>query len=1048
MLTNQTPLFRKLIEKAWKNSDFYRDYYSSHGIREKDLPDLRVRDLPFISKRLLMENFDRVTTDARLKIAELERWLDGVRDPRQLFHNEFVVMHSSGSTGTIGIFAYSLIDWQIMNSLMAGRLPRPENQSRGKTRVAFYRASHGHFAGVATAVQLPPAIYETLIVSLLEPVERVIEQLHRFQPHRLTGYASSIDLLAEQALDGRLRIQPQRIFVSGDLLTTEMEQRIKDAWRAPICNLYGASESLFLAIQDSDDEAMRVMSDLNVLEILNDAHEPVKPGDEGRVFITNLYNHALPILRYQLGDYVTRGHAFEGESIQSIRPGKESDALPIILDNGTPDEISSRALTAFYALRIERAQFICLGSNRIRIDYVSRTGVDDRVRSEFQRLLDLKGASKTAFDVRRVPSIAADPITGKVRMVMPRKDRGRQEPLNLGRQPSEQAANPRRLGSRKSREFKKADIEQSISNRFEQQVEQFSERLAVKTAATSLTYNELNRRANRIAHAILSSRSPAREPVAFVLHQGISAIATMLGILKAGRFYLSLDPSHPAHWLSPILECAEYPLILTDSANLRCAINIGNKGDNIINIDEVDSHRSDHNPGLSVSPDAFAYLYCTSGSTGTPKAVAQTHRHALHQIMTYTNSFALGADDRCTLLHSLTFSASRMDILGPLLNGAAVLPFSAATEGAVIFFRWLRDEEITVLHWIPSAFRHYFGTETGAGTFPNLRLVILGSEPITSREVELYRRHFSTNCTFVNRYGTTETGNICFCSIDKNTELATGAVPVGFPLEDVDVRVLDEDDDEVEQGQVGQIAVVSPYFSGYWRQPELTSASFSADTASPDRTIYHTGDSGYRLPDGGLVHLGRSDSQVKVRGHRVELGQVERVLLEHPRVREAAVVTQDEPPDDVRLIAYFIGSDRDRLTSGTLRSYLQRRLPAYMIPGIFIQLNELPNTPSGKLDRENLPHPSDINLALEDRYVEPRTELEHRLAAMWSEVLDVPRVGIHDSFLDLGGHSLLAGKLIVRISEIGEVAISFRDFFEHPTVARLAALLSRKVPRD
>lgn len=1047
-LQRQTLLFRELLATVWKNSDFYKEYYSSHGIREQDLPDLPVEHLPFVSKRLLMENFDRVVTDARLKINDLEKWLDGVRDPRQLFHNDFIVMHSSGSSGIIGIFAYSRTDWQIMNSIMAGRLPQPENQDHGKTRVAFYRVTHGHFAGVATAVQLPPAIYETLIVSLLEPLERVVEQLHRFQPHRLTGYASSIALLAEQAIEGNLRIQPQRIFVSGDLLTAEMEQRINDAWGAPISNLYGASESLFLAIKDSNDGVMRVMSDLNVLEILDEENQPVKPGEEGRIIITNLYNYTVPILRYELGDYVTRGSAAESEVIQSIRPGKANDALPIILDSGKLDKVSPRALTSFYALGVERAQFICHNSNRIRIDYIARTDVDDRVKSEFQRILDLKGAFGMAFEIRRVSSIAADPKTGKVRLVVLQNDQRRQRPLNFVSQPREQTTKPRGLSSQGFGEFNKADIEQSISNRFEQQVEKYSDRLAVKCAATSLTYNELNRRANRIGHAILASRSQGREPVAFLLEQGIPAIATILGILKAGRFYLSLDPSYPADWLTPILEDAHFPLIVTNNANLRSAITLGYKTDNMINIDELDPNLPDYNPGLSVSPDTFAYLYYTSGSTAQPKGVAQNHRHALHQVMTYTNYLELRAHDRCTLLHSHNFSASRLDIFGPLLNGAAVLPFSVATEGLLRLSRWLREEEITIFHWVPSAFRHFFGTGAGSETFSSVRMVILGSEPVTSREVELYRRHFSASCTFVNRFGTTETGNICFYFIDKSTQLGAEVVPVGFALEDVEVLLLDEAGGEVGYGQVGEITVRSPYFSGYWHQPELTRARFAADAASPNKTIYRSGDIGYMLPDGCLVHLGRNDLQVKVRGHRVELGRVERILIEHPEVRETAVVTHGEPPDDTRLVAYVVGRDGASLTSSTLRSFLETRLPAYMVPGIFIQLNALPMTPAGKLDRRSLPEPSVEKVAIEDRYVEPRNALERKLAMVWSEILDVPRVGIHDRFLDLGGHSLLAGKIISRISEVCEFEISFREFFEHPTVARLAELPSRNVPQD
>jgi phenylacetate-CoA ligase len=270
MARTQRRRFQELLHKVWAESAFYREYYASHGIRESDLSELTVGDLPFLTKRILMEQFDRAITDSRLKIGGLERWLDSVRDPRQMFHSDFVVMHSSGSSGVTGIFVYSRTDWQVMNGVMATRLPRPENYPYGKTRVGFYRAAHGHFAGIATALHLPKAVYDTLVVSFLDPIERVIEQLQTFCPHRLTGYSSSIALLAEQAIEGKLRIRPQRIFVSGDLLTEAMRQKIEQAWDAPITNLYGASESLFLAVQDSEDDEMTIMSDLNILEILDE----------------------------------------------------------------------------------------------------------------------------------------------------------------------------------------------------------------------------------------------------------------------------------------------------------------------------------------------------------------------------------------------------------------------------------------------------------------------------------------------------------------------------------------------------------------------------------------------------------------------------------------------------------------------------------------------------------------------------------------------------------------------------------------------------------
>ena len=210
VLGNQDRLFRILLRTVWQKSAFYREYYFDHGIREHQLAELSVSDLPFITKQILMENFDRVVTDTRLRKSQIERWLNDVRDPRQLFHGDFIVMHTSGSSGTIGIFVYSRTDWNVMNSIMAARLPQPENYPAGKTRVGFFRVAHGHFAGVTTAVHLPTPVYDTLIVSVLDPAKRVIGQLEHFQPHRMTGYSSSIAALAQWALEGTLRIAPQR----------------------------------------------------------------------------------------------------------------------------------------------------------------------------------------------------------------------------------------------------------------------------------------------------------------------------------------------------------------------------------------------------------------------------------------------------------------------------------------------------------------------------------------------------------------------------------------------------------------------------------------------------------------------------------------------------------------------------------------------------------------------------------------------------------------------------------------------------------------------
>jgi phenylacetate-CoA ligase len=419
VLRDQRVNFRELLRFAWERSPFYRNFYAGHGIRDKDLAHLTVRDLPFLSKQQLMEHFDRVVTDQRLKRRELEQWIETNHDPGENYRKDFIVNHSSGSSGNPGIFVYDQIAWQIANSTMAGRLPKPENYPAGKTRVAFYRVTHGHFGGVSTAMRLPRTVFETLILSLLDPTEHVVERLNAFQPHRLDGYSSAIQWLAQLALDGMLRIHPQNVFVSGDRLTDTMEETIRRAWEAPIYNLYNAVESKYLAVKGAGQAEMMVMDDLNLLEILDDHNRPVPPGAEGRVVITNLYNRAMPVLRYELGDYAALGKQREDSPFTPIRDirGRAHDALPILLSDGRTDTIHPLLLVAFYVAGLETVQFTSRRADYVQIDYVAQNDLEAEIRQEFERILELKSASGITLELRRVQHIPNDPQTGKFRLV-------------------------------------------------------------------------------------------------------------------------------------------------------------------------------------------------------------------------------------------------------------------------------------------------------------------------------------------------------------------------------------------------------------------------------------------------------------------------------------------------------------------------------------------------------------------------------------------------------------------------------------------------------
>ena len=962
MLRMQQRHFQHLLAQVWRRSPFYREYYAGHGIREEHLRDVSVADLPLLPKKVLIDNFDRAVTDARLRRTDVEAWLNHNRNPRDSFCSDTIVLHGSGTSGDIGIFAYDHKAWTIADITLAAHLPLPENLPNGKTRIAFYISTSGHFATVSTASSMPDSVYETLLLSLLDPSDQTVQRLNEFQPHRLNGYSSCVAQLAEFALEGRLRIRPQRIFVHGDMLTGAMERQILAAWNAPIYVLYACAESKFMAIRTPGSDQMTVLDDLNVLEVLDERDQPVAPEQEGRVVLTNLYNVVLPILRYELGDYVRRGTPAPDAPFTTLREirGRVHDALPVVLADGQRDTIHPLVLD-IQVPTVDKVQYVSVGPDHIRIDYVAPQDMEAAVRQQFDYILREKSATRTIVDVRRVSSIANDPKTGKFRLVRFEGWAPRSAPSS----PSRASHVPRVViePGRSFVPFDRQDIERSIPTRFEQLVEKFGNRSAVEDGDLALTYAELNRAANKIAHAILARRGPGQDPVALFLAGGAPAAAAILGILKAGKWYVSLDVSHPADRLARLLEEAQAPLLLTDNAHVSLARTFAQDSSvvvnvDVLNVDALGEELPDVNPGLAVPPDAFAYLLYTSGSTGRPKGVVQTHRNVLHQMMLYTNALKLTPEDRLTQLHSHAFSASRLDIFGALLSGAALCSFPVVAEGIEGLARWLKSARITVLHWFPTGFRHLVDAMNDADLLPDLRLVVLGSESLLWHDVELYKRHFSSTCVLVNRYGSTETGNISCHVMDKQSAIPANPVPVGYAVDDVVVMVLDESGRELGRNQTGEIAVRSAYLSpGYWRRPDLTSEAFSPASGSPRETVYRTGDLGQLLADGCLLHLGRKDSQVKIRGYRVELGEVERTLMDHPAVTASAVSTWQEGAQDARLVAYYVVGDAPAPAPGSLRTFLESRLPAYMVPAAFVRLDALPVTPNGKVDRAALPSP-------------------------------------------------------------------------------------------
>ena len=593
--------------------------------------------------------------------------------------------------------------------------------------------------------------------------------------------------------------------------------------------------------------------------------------------------------------------------------------------------------------------------------------------------------------------------------------------------------------------FPRAELEQSLPRRFERQAALHPGRPAVGVDGEVVTYAELAGRARAAARAVWERSRGGPSTVAILCAQGAPLVAAILGALGAGRTYVPLDRSQPAERLEPLLDDAGAALILTDAATAALAWALGGNRRDVVDVETLATDDAPLERPAASDPFAPAYVYYTSGSTGRPKGVVDAHRNVLHNVMRYTNSLRIAPGDRLTLLQASHLSGAVSSLFGALLNGASVHPFDVAAHSAGELAEYVARERITIYHSVPSIFRSFLA---GDRRFPDVRVVRLEGDRASRLDVELLRRHFSDRCVLVNGLGATETGLIRQHFVELDTPVDDGLLPVGGPVEDMEVLLLDEEGRPAAPGTVGEIAVRSEFLAtGYWRAPERTARAFLPDPAGGPRRTYRSGDLGRLRPDGCLELLGRRDLRAKIRGQSVEVADVEGALLGLPSVGEAAVAVQARPDGEARLVAW-VAPREPQATASALRRQLAERLPSPMVPTRFVLLDALPLQPGGKLDRRALPPPGPDRPQLESSYAPPATSLESLLAHVWEEVLDVRPVGVRDAFLDLGGDSLSAVRMIERVEAALGRTVSLAHLLSAATVEELARALLDDQPPD
>jgi amino acid adenylation domain-containing protein len=585
--------------------------------------------------------------------------------------------------------------------------------------------------------------------------------------------------------------------------------------------------------------------------------------------------------------------------------------------------------------------------------------------------------------------------------------------------------------------FAETETEQAIAQRFARQVQRHPTQTAVKTLKHEWTYEELDRRADALARELLRVGSGTGARAALLLQPDAPMVAAVIACVKAGWTYIPLAPSQPAARIARILADAEAGVIVTDSANRLLANAVAAAGMQVIDIEASPHILGPERPTVEVSPDASAYLLYTSGSTGEPKGVVQSHRNVLHHIRNYTNALHITSEDRVLLLASYTFDAAVMDIFGALLNGATLLPFDLRTEGFASLASRISSERVTIYHSTPTLFRHFLRAVPDHTAFSGVRLVVLGGEPVSAQDCRLFKERFSRACILVNGFGQSEYSfSLQYLA---NAETLADSVPIGYPLDETEVLLLDT---EGHSGQVfGEITIRSPHLAqGYWQRPELSAGVFARDPNKGNISVYRTGDLGRLRSDGAIDFVGRKDFQVKIRGHRVEPGEVEAMLCRHSEVEAAVVVARPSAEDEVELVAYIVSANDHRVSDDQLRTFLARNLPDYMLPSAIVVLEAMPLTLSGKINRQALPVPGRTRQAVQ--HVAPRTPFETALAGIWSELLRADGISVHDDFFEVGGHSLVAMRLVSMIRCKFDVEIPLRSIFERRTIEQLALYIA------
>ncbi|MBG1270226.1 non-ribosomal peptide synthetase [Nostoc sp. WHI] len=587
-----------------------------------------------------------------------------------------------------------------------------------------------------------------------------------------------------------------------------------------------------------------------------------------------------------------------------------------------------------------------------------------------------------------------------------------------------------------------------IHQLFEAEVESYPNHIAVVYESQQLTYTELNQRANQLAHYLQQLGVKPETVVAICLERSLEAIIAILGILKAGGAYLPLDPNFPTASLIERLQDAQAQVLLTNSAIQQQHSALSTPIVLCLDTAEEKITSQSHENLLSnVTTENLAYIIYTSGSTGKPKGITIEHQQILNYLHSIQQRLKLPTGASFALVSTLAADLGNTAIFPALCSGGClhIISGECATNGQALA-DYCRQHPIDCLKIVPSHLEVLLTSPSTSDLLPKARL-ILGGETCSWELIKKVQQ-FAPDCMIFNHYGPTETTVGVLTYRVEQIDLSSQTVPLGKAIANTQVYVLDSQLQVVPIGVPGELYIGGAGLArGYINQPELTAEKFIDNPFDKLRSprLYKTGDLARYLPNGNIEYLGRIDHQVKIRGFRVELGEIEAVLSRHPAIYNSVVVAHEDESGNQHLIGYVVPNSKLEIPkSSNLRDFLKQKLPDYMVPAVFVMLKTLPITSNGKVDRKALPAPEQVRPELEATFVPPRTEVEQMVAVIWSEVLGLEKIGIHDNFFDLGGHSLLLTQVTSRLYNAFGLELSLRQMLATPTIAELAIIIAEK----